>query len=74
MPNTNASETKERHPLSFALIQPGEGKSLLLAMAFFFTLLCSYYLLRPLRDAYGSADPDRLRWLFLGTFALTLVV
>ncbi len=74
MPNTDASETKKSHPLSFALIRPGEGKPLLLAMAFFFTLLCSYYLLRPLRDAYGAADPERLRWLFLGTFGLTMLV
>ncbi len=74
MPNTDGSETRERHPLSFALIRPGEGRPLLLAMAFFFTLLCSYYLLRPLRDAYGAADPERLRWLFLGTFALTMLV
>lgn len=74
MPNTDASQTKKRHPLSFALIQPGEGKPLVLAMAFFFTLLCSYYLLRPLRDAYGAADPERLRWLFLGTFGLTMLV
>ncbi len=74
MPNTDGSETNKRHPLSFALIRPGEGKPLVLAMAFFFTLLCSYYLLRPLRDAYGAADPERLRWLFLGTFGLTMLV
>ncbi|QDV07418.1 Major Facilitator Superfamily protein [Planctomycetes bacterium Poly30] len=60
--------------MSFSLIQRGEGKPLLLAMAFFFALLGSYYLLRPVRDAYGSSDPDRLRWLFVGTFALTLIV
>ncbi|MEM8710333.1 MAG: hypothetical protein AAGG01_05235 [Planctomycetota bacterium] len=74
MPNQDASRTEERHPLSFAHIQPGEGRALLLAMAYFFALLASYYLLRPLRDAYGSVDPGRLRWLFLGTLALTLVV
>lgn len=74
MHDSDASETQERHPLSFALIRSGEGKPLLLAMAFFFTLLCAYYLLRPLRDAYGAADPERLRWLFLGTFAVTMLV
>lgn len=64
----------DAHPLSFAHIRAGEGRPLLLAMGFFFALLSSYYLLRPLRDAYGAERPDDLRWLFLGTFALTLAV
>jgi AAA family ATP:ADP antiporter len=41
----------------------------------FFLLLCSYYILRPVRDEmavqYGA---DRLQWLFSGTFIFTLLV
>ena len=40
----------------------------------FFLLLCSYYILRPVRDEmavqYGA---DQLQWLFSGTFVFTLL-
>ncbi|MEL6715255.1 MAG: MFS transporter, partial [Planctomycetota bacterium] len=50
-------------------LRPGEARLALLGALFFYALLASYYLLRPLRDAYGAADPDDLPHLFLGTFA-----
>src|SRR3979490_636205 len=34
-------------------IRPQEASAVLLGFAYFFCLLCSYYLLRPLRDAMG---------------------
>ena len=37
------------------MIKPGEGRALLWAGAYFFFLLLSYYLLRPVREAMGIA-------------------
>lgn len=55
-------------------LAPGEGPVAVVAAFFFFAFMASYYLLRPLRDAYGAARPDDLRYLFLGTFAVTVLV
>lgn len=41
---------------------------------FFFGLMASYYMVRSLRDAVGASRPDELRFLFLGTFAMTLAI
>ena len=54
--------------------EPGELKAVLLAFAYFFFLLSSYYILRPLRDEMGVAGGvEKLPWLFSGTFAAMLV-
>jgi AAA family ATP:ADP antiporter len=59
---------------------PGAGmishdvKRICLAATAFFLLLCSYYTLRPVRDAMGvETGAARLQWLFTGTFLFTLV-
>lgn len=40
---------------------------------YFFTLLCGYYIIRPMRDAMGIAGGvDKLQWLFTGTFLVML--
>ncbi|MGQ0553569.1 MAG: NTP/NDP exchange transporter [Planctomycetota bacterium] len=55
-------------------VRPGELGLLLLAAGYGFFLLCSYYLLRPLRDAWGlEGGTDRLPWLFTGTFLAMLL-
>ncbi|MFT5176844.1 MAG: AAA family ATP:ADP antiporter [Gammaproteobacteria bacterium] len=55
-------------------LAPEELPALLWAFAYFFCLLCSYYLLRPLRDAMGIAGGvDKLQWLFTATFVVMLV-
>src|SRR6184192_4986216 len=54
--------------------EPGEVKAVLLGFAYFFFLLSSYYILRPLRDETGVAGGvDKLPWLFTGTFIAMLV-
>ena len=54
-------------------LAPTELPALLWAFAYFFCLLCSYYLLRPLRDAMGIAGGvDQLQWLFTATFLVML--
>jgi AAA family ATP:ADP antiporter len=55
--------------------RPGEERAVGFAFAYFFMLMCSYYLLRPLRDAMAiEAGLDRLPWLYVGTFAAMLIL
>ena len=44
----------------------GEWSALAWSFVYFFSLLCGYYVLRPIRDAMGTEY--ELRWLFMGTF------
>ena len=54
--------------------EPGEVKAVLLAFAYFFFLLSSYYILRPVRDQTGiSGGVEKLPLLFTGTFLGMLV-
>jgi len=54
--------------------EPGELKAVLLAFSYFFCLLSSYYILRPLRDEMGVAGGvQKLPWLFTGTFVAMLL-
>ena len=56
-------------------LRQGEWLRVALAFCGFLLLLCSYTMLRPVRDdmavRYGA---DRLHWLFTGTFLCTLLV
>ena len=55
------------------LIEPGEEPLLAWSFAYFFFLLCSYYVLRPVRDAMGiTGGVNQLQWLFTGTFLVML--
>ena len=47
----------------------GELKLTLLSAAYFFFLLTSYFMLRPLRDVVAADNADSLKWLFAGTLA-----
>jgi len=56
-------------------IEPGEGWALFWSFSYFFTLLCSYYIIRPLRDEMGVAGGvENLQWLFTGTFLIMLAI
>jgi AAA family ATP:ADP antiporter len=56
-------------------IEPQEGWALFWAFSYFFTLLCSYYIIRPLRDEMGVAGGvENLQWLFTGTFLVMLAI
>jgi len=53
---------------------PGERRAALWSFAYFFALLASYYVLRPLRDQSAIAGGIKaLPWLFTATFATLLV-
>ncbi len=54
-------------------IEATEAQPLFWAGAFFFCLMSSYYILRPVRDAMGLAGGVRnLQWLFTGTLVAML--
>jgi AAA family ATP:ADP antiporter len=56
-------------------VRPAEGAALSWAFLYFFTLLSSYYIVRPMRDEMGIAGGvDNLQWLFTGTFVAMLAV
>ena len=52
-------------------LQPGEPAAVAWSLFYFFCLLSSYYMLRPLRDEMGiQAGVDQLQWLFSATFVV----
>jgi AAA family ATP:ADP antiporter len=56
-------------------VKPGEWKPLLWSFSYFFSLLCGYYIIRPMRDEMGIAGGvEHLQWLFSGTFLVMLAV
>ena len=56
-------------------VRRGEGWAVFWSFLYFFFLLGSYYILRPVRDEMGvTTGVDRMQWLFTGTFIAMLVV
>ena len=54
-------------------VEQEEVRPLLWSFSYFFVLLCSYYIVRPLRDEMGIAGGvEHLQWLFTGTFFVML--
>ena len=54
-------------------VQANEIKVLIWSFLYFFSLLCGYYIVRPLRDEMGIAGGvENLQWLFTGTFLAML--
>jgi AAA family ATP:ADP antiporter len=55
--------------------EPHELAAVGWAFAYFFLLLCSYYILRPVRDALAvEAGTQALQWLFTATFVVMLAL
>jgi len=55
-------------------VRPAEVRAMLWAFAYFFCLLTSYYVLRPVRDEMGVAGGVRnMQWLFTATFITMLI-
>ena len=55
-------------------VRAHEVRAVVTSFAFFFFLLSSYFVLRPIRDSVAAASGvTRLPWLFAGTLAVTLV-
>src|SRR4051812_2197908 len=56
-------------------VQPTETKAVLVSFAYFFFLMASYFILRPLRDAMGTVyGAAHLQELFTGTFIASFIV
>ena len=57
-------------------VEPGEWRALLWSFSYFFALLCSYYIIRPMRDEMGIlGGVENLQWLFTGTLlAMTAAI
>jgi AAA family ATP:ADP antiporter len=55
-------------------VRAGEVRPALASFAYFFTLLCGYYLLRPLREEMGiRGGVGKLHWVFTATFVAMIV-
>jgi AAA family ATP:ADP antiporter len=58
-----------------AEVEPREVKAVLLSFVYFFFLMASYFILRPLRDTMGTVyGVAHLQELFTGTFLLSFIV
>ena len=54
-------------------VRRGEAPAAAWSFAYFFCVLASYYMLRPVREAFGAAaGVEGLPWLFTGTFLAML--
>jgi AAA family ATP:ADP antiporter len=60
---------------SIAGVEPHEVKAVVTAFVYFFFLMASYFILRPLRDTMGTVyGVAHLQELFTGTFVLSFLV
>ena len=55
-------------------VQPDEVRALFLGFVYYFLILSSYYVIRPIRDDFGAASGiENLPWLFTGTLVVMLI-
>ena len=55
-------------------VRDGETRAMLTSFVFFFFLLSSYFVLRPIRDEVAATSGvTKLPWLFAGTLTVTLI-
>ena len=56
-------------------LRAGEMPALIVSFIYFFSLLCAYYIVRPLRDEMGILGGiQNLPWVFTGTFLVILAM
>jgi AAA family ATP:ADP antiporter len=56
-------------------VRDGEVRAMLTSAVFFFFLLCSYFVLRPMRDEVAAASGiTKLPWLFTATLTVTVIL
>ena len=75
--DTQSDQASKTHLFfkKWVAVEPGELTVLLWSFVYFFALLCSYYIIRPMRDEMGIAGGvENLQWLFTGTFFAMLAV
>jgi AAA family ATP:ADP antiporter len=55
-------------------VKPAELRALILGFIYYFLILSSYYVIRPIRDDFGAAGGiENLPWMFTGTLVVMLV-
>lgn len=55
--------------------EPGEARTALWACIYYFCLMCSYFIVKPVRDEMGVVSGvDNLQYLFTATFVVMLVI
>ena len=55
-------------------VKPREVRALFLSFLYYFLILSSYYIIRPIRDDFGAAGGlENLPWMFTGTLVVMLV-
>ena len=70
-----ADETSSRGIGRWIEVRPGEGRALIYAFAYFFFLLASYFILRPVRDEMAvRSGVASLPSLFTFTFVVSLII
>jgi AAA family ATP:ADP antiporter len=56
-------------------VRADEVRLMLMSFAYFFFVMCGYFVLRPIRDAVAAASGvQQLPWLFTGTLTATLLL
>jgi AAA family ATP:ADP antiporter len=61
-------------PRIFVDVKPRELRALFLSFLYYFLILSSYYIIRPIRDDFGAAGGlENLPWMFTGTLVVMLV-
>ena len=55
-------------------VRPGETRAMFLSAAYFFFVLSSYYILRPLRDAMGAGEMENVPYMFTAGLITMLVL
>src|SRR6185437_15395869 len=74
MPNSQSDKSATILERIFG-VRPAETKAVLVSFFYFFFLLASYFILRPLRDTMGTVyGVAHLQELFTGTFLLSFIV
>src|SRR6185437_17116225 len=73
MPNSQSDKSATILERIFG-VRPAETKAVLVSFVYFFFLMASYFILRPLRDTMGTVyGVAHLQELFTGTFVLSFV-
>ena len=55
-------------------VNPNELRALFLSFLYYFLILSSYYIIRPIRDGFGARGGlENLPWMFTGTLVVMLV-
>lgn len=54
-------------------VKATEVRALFLGFVYYFLILSSYYVIRPIRDEFGSADFENLTVIFTGTLVVMLI-